>query len=38
MLKHDLMMVVHYGVIIRDDRSEVKNIRRGMGRGYSGDR
>jgi len=37
-LKHDLKMVVHNGVVIRDDRSEVKNIRRGMGRRVSGDR
>jgi len=37
-LKHDLKMVVHNGVVIRDDRSEVKSIRRGMGRRVPGNR
>jgi len=35
-LKHDLKMVVHSGVGIRDDRPEVKSIRRGAGRRVSG--
>jgi len=37
-LKHDLMMVVHNGVVIRDDRPEVQRVRRGTGRRVSGDR
>lgn len=36
-LKNDLKMVVHSGVVIRDDRPEVKSFRRGPGRRVSGD-
>jgi len=37
-LKHDLKMVVHEGVVIRDDRPEMQSIRRGTGRRVSGGR
>jgi imidazolonepropionase-like amidohydrolase len=37
-LKHDLVMVVHNGVVIRDERPEVQSIRRVTGRRVSGDR
>jgi len=36
-LKHDLKMVVHNGVVIRDDRPELQSIRRVTGRRVSGD-
>ena len=34
-LKHGLVMVVHSGVVIRDDRPEMKSFRRGSGRRVS---
>ena len=37
-LKHDLKMVVHSGVVIRDDLPEMRSIRRGTGRRVSGSR
>jgi imidazolonepropionase-like amidohydrolase len=37
-LKHDLKLVVHDGVVIRDDRPTVQTVRRGSGRRVTGDR
>ena len=37
-LKNHLVMVVHDGVVIRDDRSYVQIARRGSGRRVSGSR